>query len=195
MIEQESDELKSGDLPMESNHNEKSLNSIKDFRIRIHTFLNSFSNLLSSREVSLAYTNLQRAKMWLGKALGETGSPTPYPKSEDPTSPVIEPQADSYDVNFMTSRWASGDLWESPLLNIPSQKVHLARIKDLRSIIQQTINEFDSWQATSESFGQHYDMFLQQSNFALIEAKLWFGMELDRIREFENSTSVSTESK
>ena len=30
------------------------------------------------REVALAYTKLQEAKMWLGKALGELGQKLPY---------------------------------------------------------------------------------------------------------------------
>lgn len=56
----------------------------------------------TSRERSLAITNLQQAIMWLGmdlKALREEGDvsagPNPYPASYGPASPVIEPTADN----------------------------------------------------------------------------------------------------
>lgn len=53
-----------------------------------------------SRERSIAVTKIQEAIMWLGmdlKAINEDlpgSSPNPYPKSYDPSSPVIEPTAD-----------------------------------------------------------------------------------------------------
>ncbi len=53
-----------------------------------------------SRERSLAITKLQEAIMWLGmdlKAINEESpgaSPSPYPESYNPESPVIEPTAD-----------------------------------------------------------------------------------------------------
>jgi hypothetical protein len=53
-----------------------------------------------SRERSIAITKLQEAIMWLGmdlKAINEENpgaSPSPYPESYNPASPVIEPTAD-----------------------------------------------------------------------------------------------------
>ena len=53
-----------------------------------------------SRERSLAITKIQEAIMWLGmdlKAINEESpgaSPSPYPQSYNPESPVIEPTAD-----------------------------------------------------------------------------------------------------
>lgn len=53
-----------------------------------------------SRERALAITKLQEAIMWLGmdlKAINESNpgaAPNPYPKSYDPTSPVVEKTAD-----------------------------------------------------------------------------------------------------
>ena len=52
-----------------------------------------------SRERSLAITKIQEAIMWLGmdlKAINEESpgaSPSPYPQSYNPESPVIEPTA------------------------------------------------------------------------------------------------------
>lgn len=54
----------------------------------------------SSRERDLAITKIQEAIMWLGmdlKAINEESpgaSPSPYPQSYNPESPVIEPTAD-----------------------------------------------------------------------------------------------------
>jgi hypothetical protein len=46
------------------------------------------------RERALAVTKLQEAIMWLGMDLKDLGTPTPYPSSYDPSSPVVEPTAD-----------------------------------------------------------------------------------------------------
>jgi hypothetical protein len=49
-----------------------------------------------SRERSIAITKIQEAIMWLGMDLKDIGeTPSPYPHSYDPTSPVIEPTADN----------------------------------------------------------------------------------------------------
>ncbi len=47
-----------------------------------------------SRERSLAATKLEEAIMWLGMDLKAMGTPTPYPNSYNPASPVIDPTAD-----------------------------------------------------------------------------------------------------
>lgn len=48
----------------------------------------------SSRERSLAVTKLEEAIMWLGMDLKAQHTPTPYPNSYNPKSPVIDPTAD-----------------------------------------------------------------------------------------------------
>ncbi len=48
----------------------------------------------SSRERSLAVTKLEEAIMWLGMDLKAQNTPTPYPNSYNPASPVIDPTAD-----------------------------------------------------------------------------------------------------
>ncbi len=70
------------------------IEQIKKIRIDIDAMINSTPYLRSSREVSLAHTNLQRGKMWLGKVLQTIGTPNPYPESSNPTNASIEPQAE-----------------------------------------------------------------------------------------------------
>lgn len=149
--------------------------NITTLRLEIDSFINSTRFIRQSREVSLAHTNLQRSKMWLGKAQGELGNPTPYTNSENPTNKVIEPQAD-HTENNLTKRWNE------------IEKTHTARVKDFRFVCQETIDKFKKFFDNSESAGKRYDQYLIQSLLALEEAKMWFGWELDRIRlELENA--------
>lgn len=48
----------------------------------------------SSRERSIAATKLEEAIMWLGMDLKAQNTPTPYPNSYNPASPVIDATAD-----------------------------------------------------------------------------------------------------
>lgn len=86
------------------------VNQTKSFRQQLDTILQSLKSdshptaphawARSSRERSIAVTKLQEAIMWLGmdlKAINEEtpgASPSPYPNSYNPASPVIEPTAD-----------------------------------------------------------------------------------------------------
>lgn len=47
-----------------------------------------------SRERSLAVTKLEEAIMWLGMDLKAQNTPSPYPHSYDPKSPIIDKTAD-----------------------------------------------------------------------------------------------------
>jgi hypothetical protein len=148
---------------------ENAPSNIKEFRLETDCLINSTRYLRTSREISLAHTNLQRAKMWLGKALGETGTPTPYPNSENPKNDTIEPQADHAE-NSLITRWQV------------IEDTHTARVKDFRFVCQTYVDHFKSYVANNESAGKYYDLYLQQSLLAMEEAKMWFGWELDRIR-------------
>src|SRR5690348_1736414 len=99
---------------------------IKEFRVSIDTVLNSFPFIRSSREVSLAYTSLQRSFMWLGESLKHVGQKSPYVNSENPSNAIIEPTAEHQDENLLP-RWESIDT------------THTARVKDLRSHLQHMI--------------------------------------------------------
>jgi hypothetical protein len=86
------------------------ISQTKSFRQQLDGVLQSLKNdssptaphawARSSRERSIAVTKLQEAIMWLGmdlKAINEESpgaSPSPYPESYNPESPVIEPTAD-----------------------------------------------------------------------------------------------------
>lgn len=143
---------------------------IISFRHQIDAAINSFPYMRSSRETSLAHTNLQRAFMWLGESLKASGSPTPYVNSSNPANTTIEPQAD-HTENNLVPRWQTID------------QTQTARVKDFRYYLEQLIQNFRQWKEQNESTGPHYDACVQSSFMALIEAKCWLGWELNRIKK------------
>lgn len=155
----------------DANVSATSPNSIHQFRNIIDACINSTKYLNSSREVSLAHTQLQRAFMWQGKALGAAGGESPYKESLNSKSSVIEPTADHYDNNNIIARW---DLIET---------TQTARIKDFRGLIVDIVKWFKDFIKSSETAGPDYDLYLLQSRLALEEANMWFGWELARIKK------------
>lgn len=146
-----------------------------ELRLQIDKIINSFGvlpNQRKSREISLSFTNLQRAKMWLGKTLEALGRDNPYPKSDDPISPVIEPQADHTPVG----------------MDIPLGMDEVAMVKLFRSEIQKVMDEY-KW--GSDSIPTAAARFYDESYMAICESKMWLGMELNRIREIEESKKTT----
>ncbi len=149
------------------------MTTLKEFRLDIDRCINTARKLDNTREVSLAHTNLQRAKMWLGKALGKAGAINPYPNSENSSNAIIEAQADHGPEDyFMQPEWNQTQ-----------------RVKELRNIIQRITDSFEVFQAKSETFGSKYDLYCIQSLLAAEEAKMWLGWELNRIYESTPETA------
>jgi hypothetical protein len=151
---------------------------ITSFRHQIDAAINSFPYMRSSRETSLAHTNLQRAFMWLGESLKASGSPTPYVNSSNPANATIEAQADHTD-NTLLPRWQTID------------QTQTARVKDFRYYLEQLIQNFRQWKESSESAGPHYAACIQSSFMALIEAKCWLGWELNRIKKEKEAPNAN----
>ena len=152
------------------------MEKIKELRVEIDRYINSTQILNTSREVSLAHTNLQRSKMWLGRCLAELGSPTPYPQADNSKNDVIEKQAEH------TLKDLSVELSSALSANVNGYR-QTTLVKEFRSIIQKTLDNFT---ITIKPEGNvdldKLNIYLQQSQLALEEAKMWFGMELDSIR-------------
>lgn len=152
---------------------------IKSLRVEI-TALSWTNGLLNpSREVSLAYTNIQRSKAFLGKVLQALEQPNPYPESTDPQSKRIEPQADTPEENPYLGR----------IRELP--QTQLAITKGLRQICDELIDKIKNFikENNSNPALQEYwtsfwaNAYLMSSCLALEEAKMWYGWELDRIRK------------
>lgn len=150
----------------------------KEWRLKIDSFANSAKALTTYREVSLVITNLELSKMWLGQVLKNLGNPNPYPESKNPASPTIEPQAEHTDSIIF-----GADLTDQT-----------ARVKFLRSEIDKTVESFsvlndnpideelkiyNPEEAKKNSMGS---LCMVQSYCYLVNAQMWLGMELNRIR-------------
>lgn len=151
---------------------------IKDFRMSLDGILNSFVFLNSSREVSLAVTSLQRGFSWLGEALKESGSQSPYVESENANSDKIEPQADKNGNNFAT------------LFDV-IDATQTARVKYLRSHLSAYIIDFKEWKTKSPANTIDFNECLNDSLKAVKEAKIWLGWELGRIRDAKEKLASS----
>lgn len=138
--------------------------SIKCLRKDIDRALNTTKNHLTSRECALAFTNLQRGKMWLGKLLGTVGSANPYVNSQDTSNKVIDAQSEHGDEDYYLN-----PEWDQTL-----------KIKEMRNIVDTLIMR-------SKQFTTIHGVFGMQSFLALEEAKMWYGWELDRIRNAAES--------
>jgi len=75
--------------------NAKRVSGIKLVRVAIASIIAVIEAMnQGSRELSLVKTKLQEARHWLGQELAECREPTPYPQSDNPQSPDIEPPTD-----------------------------------------------------------------------------------------------------
>ena len=165
------------------NKNE-TIEKIKAYRIKIDMLTNSIKTLTPSRPVSLAITDSERAKMWLGKVLGELGNPTPYPQSDTPESPVIEPQAEH------SAETVFNDSVQGHVPQVKFLRAEIDKLADsLLDTVSQELNQFawlgfyDTWDTVSNKLiEKKVNMFFDASYLALTESRMWLGMELDRVR-------------
>lgn len=144
------------------------ITEIKRFRRDIDSFLKAPDKLQKSREVSLFATSLQRGFMWLEESLKELGSHSPYVSSEDPTNKTIEPTADHTDETDLPAEFFKFD--------------HLEKVKFLRNMLSFYLKDFKEF-AKKVLGNEDFLLCLTESRKAMMEAKMWLGWELARIRD------------
>lgn len=149
---------------------------IIDFRLLIDTAINSFQFVLPSREVSLAKTSLERSFMYFGLCLKELGNKNPYPDSTNPASKTIESKTQH-----------TGDNWSEKMAALEEQ-TQIARVKFFRNELEQIIiavrGDFDledSQQLFESNEDLYFSLYILEAFKQLVETKMWFGMELNRI--------------
>ncbi|GEM_PF-1902610 len=158
---------------------------IRTLRLEIDKLINSTYRLNNSAEITLCMRQLQRAKAWLGMVLGGLGTPTPYGSSTDPSSPVIEEQAEH---KFET-------IWDGIDVSSATQT---SCVKLFRKEIEEFLSRFDRVFPASEMYdipGVWTENHLIFSRCSMIEAKHWLGWELNRIKnvkEYEKSVEGGT---
>lgn len=155
---------------------------IKDIRLRISRYQNSISLLEQSREISLVKTNLDRGFAWLGKTMEFLGSTTPYVQSENPDSKAIEPTADITQTT-LSQEWVILD------------NTQTAKVKDFRHRLQDTINNVESIMGSlyingNGVAGRKPVIAIEQAFISLIDAKMWLGWELGRIKQVSEKMAI-----
>lgn len=123
-----------------------------------------------------ATQNLELSKMWLGKVLKELGNSNPYPESKNPGSDKIEPTADVADLS---------DYYVNP----PSYEhlTHIQKVKWLRAEIEKVEIQLKKLLEIGVQYPKYfwYGEHLKDSTKNCMEAGMWLGMELGRIRDSE----------
>lgn len=150
---------------------ETTATSVRLMRQNLNKIEKGIEKLAPSRELSLSKTNIQEAQMFLGLVLGDIGEETPYPKSDDAKSPVIEARADvsASDYNF-------------------DSKDHLGMVKEIRKDIADRLTEIkDMYSVAYKTIikpdrATFFPTHLITAVTSLEKARLWSGMEFNRIK-------------
>lgn len=131
----------------------------------------------NSKQINKSVDSLLLAKAWLGKALGELGTPSPYPNDGTRKSEKdIEPTAERADNPIVSM---------SDDLDFNSCN-HIEKIDYLRQQIQSAINRIHVCAQSSDSItNSSLAYFLLYSEKHLNEARFYLGFELERIRELQ----------
>ena len=104
---------------------EQHVELIKKYRVELDKYFSIMGKMERSREISLAITTAQSAKMWLGKTLEALDQPNPYPDSKNAANTKIAPTADVF----------SGDI-EKELEGV----AHIQKVKTLRARLTDLYN-------------------------------------------------------
>lgn len=147
--------------------------TIKASRKAIQGYVNLLKTLNEeekTREVSLAITKFQEARMHLGKALGKLGEADPYPDSKNPENDKIAPTADMSE-------------------DVPEYDGN--RIKTLKQIRRSGTDMIAHVGAALAGVTGSTPLAW---NIRMEEGVMWLGMELGRIRD-NAMTTPGTEGK
>ena len=161
------------------------INNIKKLRVFIDGTMGAIANLKMDGEnfhseaskpghMMNARTSAELGKMWLGMSLKELEVENPYPDSMNASNEKIAPTADTSKLDLDEDFFKKGD-------------TYIQRVKRLREIVQRHVD--DSEYIRKEHLGPAGNMKMQlifnNVYTNLVEAKLWLGMELGRIRDLQ----------
>ena len=142
---------------------------LKGIRVETDKYFSVMGSMMPSREIAVAITAAQNAKMWLGQVLKTLDQPNPYPDSKNAANTKIEPTADVYSGNI-----------DSVLQGLS----HIQQVKMLRQKLTASYEGLEEkqeeLQANSELDGIGYHATVKAWEY-LVESNMWLGMELGRI--------------
>lgn len=139
------------------------MNKVIQYRVSLFQLLTLAQSLGVSRELSLAVTALQAARMQLGTVAELLGSPTPYPQADNPASKVVHPVADV------------GESVSVVLPEDPIQAVKVARVA-----VQSLLNDMTAWRREqwARPYGTIEEALYDRALCDVILAKQWLGEQL-----------------
>lgn len=147
--------------------------TVISIRLHVDRAINTTSKILTSRECALAFTNIQRTKMWLGKMLGELGKDNPYPNSTNSANNIIELQTEM----------ASNDFYIDP------EWTQTQKVKQMRAILADIVDRVYGLisHPSTDISNTKLQIAIGQAYISACDAKMWYGWELDRIRNIEEA--------
>jgi hypothetical protein len=148
---------------------------IKQIRVQLDKHFTTLQEMKPSREISIAITSTQNGKMWLGQVLKGLGADNPYPQSKNVLNTEIAPTSDVY---------------EGDVRKVLEGVGHLQQVKLMRKRLTECYEELQSvkYELKKPSFNSENDnvvsikLALNKSWEYIVEANMWLGMELGRIK-------------
>jgi len=144
---------------------------IKKIRIELDKHFSTLGKMIPSREISIAITATQNAKMWLGQVLKYIGTDNPYPDSKDAANTKISPTADVFKGDSTVSL---------------EEMEHIQQVKLMRRRLSDSYGDLETLKKHKgiSLGGESVDMVvlsIDKSWEYVVEANMWLGMELGRI--------------
>jgi len=148
---------------------------IKIIRVELDRHFTTLGQMIPSREISIAITSTQNAKMWLGQVLKALGTENPYPDSRNASNTKIEKTTDVFE----------GDI-EKDLKGIG----HIQQVKIMRSRLSDSYTELGRLKeeipnSNTTLYQEVYHPMIKSWEY-IVEANMWLGMELGRINSESN---------
>lgn len=142
--------------------------TVRMHRQTLNKLEKGLDKLTPGREVSLAKTAIQESIMFSGLVLGDIGEDSPYPKSDDKDSKVIEDRAD---VSFSDYNFDATD--------------YVGQVKEIRNDIKSSLdvakdlykNAVDT--AVKPESVAFFPSHLMMSITSLEKSRMWLGMALN----------------
>lgn len=156
--------------------------NFKELRKGMIVLANTIKILPPSRELSLAFTSAEKTMMWSGTYLKYSKSgENPYAKQDGTrkTEKDIEPMFDDTTETFDTKILKQGTIY-----TVDQMRTYLAsQLEEL--MVYVTIPELsrDIEKNLNQEEIIHINMCIVNIYTNLIEARMWLGMELGRIRD------------
>ena len=150
----------------------------KQIRKEMMILVNTIKTIQGSRETSLVVTKLQEAQMWAGEYLKASGEgENPYAKKDGKRKTIedIEPLFDA-----TSDTLAKGILEEGQIATIDMVRTILE--KRAKDVLQNSMTKAFDLDMEYEKKIQ-ISVCLNKIHTSMMEAKMWLGMELGRIRD------------